>query len=292
MHKNIAIAFSKDYPQDSPFAAMGAKKPVYEELLSLCQKKGLTTYVVNINRYKGNGIFEIDNKDVKIDLVYDRSGSLKFPAKGDGLRVVDNYDFKKLAWNKWEAYKILSDYMPQTVLVDSIAKLSSEKIVVKPVNGLKGMDIFIGNKKDFKKSKLNKNKIYIAQEFIDTSYGIKDIVDGLHDLRVVIINKKIVWSHVRTPTAGSLKANVAGGRNLTEVAVSLLPKNIVQIAQKIADKFYKEYDNPLFSLDFGVDEKGRPYIFEINDQIGFPLPSHFAKDLFLKELVENFLSKV
>jgi len=45
-------------------------------------------------------------------------------------------------------------------------------------------------------------------------------------------------------------------------------------------------------LDFGINEKGEPKIFEINDQIGFPRWEMKNRDVFLKALVENFRSKI
>jgi len=61
---------------------------------------------------------------------------------------------------------------------------------------------------------------------------------------------------------------------------------------EVAQKFYQKYDNPIFSLDFGLDKKGKPWLFEINDQIGFPRWEMKKREFFLKELVENFAQKL
>src|SRR4030043_181815 len=175
---------------------------------------------------------EFINKKIKVDIVYDRSAGLDFPQHRDDLRVVDNREFKILAWDKWLTYKQIGEFMPKTYfssnnLKSLLSKINSDFVVIKPINGLKGKDLFIGSKKDAICYDMNKEKSYIVCEFIETVKGIPGIVEGRHDLRVVIINNK-----------------------------------------------------------------GKVFIFEINDQIGFPKPFMKAKDIFLEELVENFKSKL
>jgi len=126
---------------------------------------------------------------------------------------------------------------------------------------------------------------------VDTSSGISGLVDGLHDLRVAIINGRGVWCHVRTPPPGSFEANVAQGGAIKEVSWERLPGSVKKIVSQIADKFYKEYDNPFYSIDFGMGKDG-PLIFELNDQIGFPTWEMKARDRFLNELVESFALKL
>ena len=114
----------------------------------------------------------------------------------------------------------------------------------------------------------------------------------MHDLRVAIVNNKVVWSHIRVPMEGKLLANSAQGGNLTEIDYEKAPKGVKKIVKDISNRFYKKYDNPIFSIDFGINEKGEPKIFEINDQIGFPKWEMKNRDVFLNALVENFKSKI
>jgi glutathione synthase/RimK-type ligase-like ATP-grasp enzyme len=190
--------------------------------------------------------------------------------------------------------------MPQTLLVESekdipevINQIKTDWVVLKPFNGLKGFGIFIGPKseaKDFKFS--TKYKCYIAQEFIDTSGGISGIAPGMHDLRIVIINGEVVWCHVREPVGKSFLANAAQGGNLTEVDYARIPKSIKSIVEVVAKEFYKKFDNPVYSLDFGVGKDSAPKIFEINDQIGFPRWEMKNRDNFLNSLIKNFSVKL
>jgi len=308
----VGIAFSKDFNGNSPLGHIGSKLPVYIRLLEFCEANGWDVYVLTKKTYKGRGVFEGSWKfskgkfekiktGVKIDLVYDRSAGVKFPPDGDKSTIwINRKDFKVVCWDKWKAYRIISGYMPKTFWVekeedlkDILPKIRTQWVVLKPYNGLKGLGIFIGPKdkaKNFKFS--NKFKHYVAQEFVDTSKGIPKITDGMHDLRVAIVNKKAVWSHVRVPKTGSYMANAAAGGILTEVDYSSVPKSIKKIVSQVSQRFYERYDNPSYSIDFGIGPDGVPKIFEINDQIGFPRWEMKQKDNFLESLVNNFSRKL
>jgi glutathione synthase/RimK-type ligase-like ATP-grasp enzyme len=320
----IGVAFSKEFTGNNPFGHIGVKLPVYLRLLELCRKEGWEVYVLTRKTYKGNGIFEGGwlfengkfrkiNTPIVADLVYDRSAGIKFPPEGDNDIIwVNRRDFKVLCWDKWKAYQEIGKYMPETFwakkendLADILPKMNNgvpqnnsvphktKWVVLKPYNGLKGFGVFIGPKEKAVGFKFEKKyKHYIAQEFVDTSDGIDGITNGLHDLRVAIVNAKAVWSHVRVPEKGSFMANAAQGGILTEVDYSEVPESIKKIVGEIAEKFYRDYDNPAYSLDFGIGKDGIPKIFEINDQIGFPRWEMKARDAFLKELVKNFKEKV
>ena len=308
----VGIAFSKEFKGNSPLGHIGVKLPVYLRFLELCQAKGWGVYVLTKKTYKGSGIFkgcwkfskgkfEKVKTPVQIDLVYDKSAGVKFPPLRDnGVIWVNNKDFKVLCWDKWKAYQEIGKYMPETFwvekeedLADIIPKIRTQWVVLKPCNGLKGLGVFIGPKEKARNFKFEKKyKHYIAQKFVDTSGGIPNITNGLHDLRIVIVNGKAVWSHLRVPLKGSYKANVAEGGILTEVNYAQVSASIKKIVAEIAERFYRDYNNPAYSLDFGIRKDGVPKIFEINDQIGFPMWEMKGRDVFLKELIENFESKL
>lgn len=309
---SFGMCFSKDFEGVTPLDHIGRKFPVYVRLLEKCREQGWNVYVLTRKTYIGNSVFNgawlfNDGEfsqvfdQIKIDLVFDWVGNLKFPPLNEpGLRTVNTRKFKEMSCDKWKMYERLKEFMPKTVRVGDIKNLdkilpeiATNWVVIKPVNGLKGKGIFVGPKSDVKNFEFDpKFTTYIAQEFVDTSGGIPGLTEGFHDLRVVVTNKKPVWCHVRVPPEGTYKANVGQGGSLTEIEFEAIPEKIKQIIKKIAPQFYKEFDNPLYSLDFGVDKSGRPYIFEINDQMGFPQWGMKNMDLFLNALVENFSSKI
>ncbi len=308
----VGIVFSKPLSAGNPLKHMGEKYPVYIRFLEFCQAEGWDVFVLTQKTYLGKGAFgggwvfdkktktkfKLTNKILMTDLIYDRTGGLKFPPKEDGLRSVNSREFKILSWDKWSAYQEMKKYMPRTFRVGErrdlakvLPEIRTQKVVLKPANGLKGIGVFIGAKEQATKFVFpDKYPKYIAQEFVDTFEGIPGITNGLHDLRVVIINGKIVWSHVRIPPRGSLQANVARGGKIKEIDCLQIPDYVTKIVRRIAKSFYVKYDNPVYSIDFGI-EKGKPYIFEINDQIGFPRWEMKARDVFLTELIYNFAQK-
>lgn len=308
----FGMCFSRDFEGVTPLGHIGNKLPVYLRLLNLCQKEGWEVYALTRKTYKGdsnfngawsfkNGKFEKVKKLVKINLVFDWVGNLLFPPKvKQRLRVVNIREFKELCCDKWETYLSLKSHMPKTFWVGELKnagklvdKVKTNNIVVKPYNSLKGKDIFIGKKEDFKNFKPEKEgRKYILQEFVDTSNGIPNLTRGMHDLRVVIVNNKVVWSHIRVPAAGKFLANVAQGGKLTEIDYEKAPGGVKKIVKEISNRFYKKYDNPVFSIDFGINQKREPKIFEINDQIGFPRWEMKNRDTFLNALVENFKLKI
>lgn len=310
--KNIGMAFSREFIGDTPLAHIGVKEPVYNRFLELCTLRGWNAYILTRKTHKGSGIFEgswkfSDGKfemiksPAKMDVVYDRTAGTKFPPEGDESIIwINRRDFKILAWDKWAAYQVIGHYMPQTLLVEDekelpmvVNQIKTDLVVLKPFNGLKGLGIFIGPKSEAKNFKFHsKYKRYVAQEFIDTGDGISGIASGMHDLRIVVINGKVTWCHVREPVGGSLLANAAQGGNLTEINYEKVPNIIKNIVDDVSKKFYKEYDNPVYSLDFGVGKDGVPKIFEINDQMGFPKWEMRNRDIFLNFLVDNIADKL
>ena len=311
MAKNVGICFSGDFAGCEPLSNIHIKRLVYQRLLELIQNNGFNSFVLTRKTYQGNSIFngawvfnkgkfKITEERVKIDLVYDRVGGITFPPSCDQMLVVNRRDFKILSWDKWQTYKEIGKYMPKTFWVGELNNVSkvvnevkTKNIVLKPFNSLKGNDIFIGKKEDLKFFKPERQgRKYILQEFVDTSCGIPNLTEGMHDLRVVIINNKVVWSHIRVPAKGTFLANAAQGGSLTEIDYEKVPKGVKKIVKDISNRFYKKYDNPVFSIDFGINEKGEPKIFEINDQIGLPRWEMKNRDVFLKALVENFKSKI
>ncbi len=307
----FGMCFSRDFIGDNPLSHIGVKKPVYLRLFELCGDQGWEVYALTRKTYKGGDIFNgawlfntgkferVEHK-IKIDIVFDWVGTLDFPPKNQpSLKVVNCREFKDLTCNKWEAYQLLKDYSPLTLWVGEfknlnkqLSKIKTQNIVLKPFNGLRGKGIYIGPPKGLANFVPDNRAQYILQEFVDTSNGISGLTPGKHDLRVVIINNEVVWSHIRVPALGTYLANAAQGGNLTEIDYTYVPESVKDIVKVVSKDFYNKYDNPVFSLDFGIGPDGIPKIFEINDQIGFPKWEMKNRDNFLNALVKNFSSKL
>lgn len=309
--KKVGICFSKELKGDTPLSHIGAKLPVYTRLLDFIKNEGWQPFILTRKTYQGGGIFKggwlyrngqfvLTNKSINIDLVYDRSGGIDFPPEESGLKVVNPRNFKILCWDKYATYKEIGKYMPATYLLTNekdikkyLPSINTDRVVLKPFNGLKGLGIYIGSENGAKRFKFSeKYPKYIMQEFVDTSGGISGITNGMHDLRIAIINGKPLWCHIRIPKKGKLLANAAQGGKLIEIDYKTIPTSIKIIVGKVTKKFLKKYGNTIYSLDFGVDKNGIPYIFEINDQIGFPKYEMKNRDIFLSGLISLFRKRL
>lgn len=314
MKPKVGLVYTLDLHGEEPLAMIKPKKrKVYFRLLEMIQEQGWEAWVLsrltyeggNVFKggwqYQGQGRFSLEDDILRTELVFDKTGGLTFPPENEsGLRVINRRDFKILAWNKWEAYLKFPESMPATYwvgrkenLIKVLPKIRGRRVVLKPYNGLMGKGIFIGEKESAENFSFSEQyPLYIAQEFIDTSGGIEgiELAPSSHDLRVVIINGKPVYAHVRRPARGSW-VNSAHAGEIDEIAYSQVPKMIDAIARRVGQQIGDEYDNPIFSLDFGVGRDG-PKIFEINDQISFPRWHWLAREPFLRAIITNFKEKI
>jgi len=228
--------------------------------------------------HRNKNEFKSLDEKIKADAVLDRSGGTTFPPEDISNKVLNGRRFKLLCWDKISMYEYLSGFCPESYGVRSISEFKNKLtffndnklVVLKPARGMKGKGIKINSPRKIAQIKnINFNSGWVLQKFIDTSDGIPGLVKGTHDLRIAIVNGKIVFSHIRQPAAGSKIANVAQGGSIDELSISDIPKSIARVAKKIMAMIDKDFDKPLYSIDFGIGEKG-PVVFEINDTIGFP----------------------
>lgn len=305
--------FGKKRKETDPFWNFGKKRSVYYDFFEKGLELGMECFLANgketykrglifenILEYKGGEVFRKIEKETKADVVYDRSGGTFFPSKEISSKVLNGIEFKKLCSDKFAMYKFLGEeYMRNTYSIENsenleeiLSKIDHDaKYFLKPKNGLGGKGIHFGYPKELLEFKLDKDTEYVLQEFIDTSLGIEGVVEGLHDLRVVFVNGKIVWAHVRSPKEGGFLSNVSQGGTILEISSKDIPDKILEKARLIQEKIEQEYGKVIFSIDFGV-EKGEPFVFELNDQIGFPTEKMASKEFFIDELYEALLSKI
>jgi len=288
-----------------PFEKFGKKRSVYHLFFQEGMRRGFEMYIgsgldsfeknltfSNVLRYNGE-IFIQEKEKIKVDAVYDRSGGLYFPPKRLD-KVLNKLDFKELCADKNATYLLLKDFMPKNFEIKNQEELQQalkdfskkEFAVLKPVNDFGGKGIIIGEIGEIAKAKIETGKRYVLQQFIDTSAGIPDVVDGMHDLRIIIVNGKIIMAHVREPKKGSYLANVSAGGSIKEVELSKVPENIIETAEEIKKIIDKKYNQPIYSIDLGV-ENGRPFVFELNDQIGFPSEEMIGNKQFIFSLLDS-----
>ena len=306
MKKDIVVFWGKEHYKNKPLN-YGVKEQTYYDFLKALNKVANIFLCFGFNNYLGQNKYKCSLKYIDIQLmpcdeviqpyrVFDRSGKTSYP-EFSSVNVFNNLKFKIFCKDKWLNYLKFREYFTETFLIvtkEDFEKYSqivkTDNFILKPTQGLKGKGVELlskGKKKDFEVN-FFESETQVLQEFMDTSVGIPNIVEGKHDLRVVMLDNQILWSHVRQPKAGDFKANVAEGGSINDIAISKIPESIKSIAFEISKTFYKEFDNPLFSIDFGMTEDG-PKIFEFNSQMGFPRPNMKDKNLFIEKLVESLV---
>lgn len=289
-----------------PFAAFGIKRKIYRYFFEFGKQQGFDMFIASgKDGYLGNlkfknalyyekGAFKKHIGTIIADAILDRSGGLFFPPAEINKKVLNCLAFKKLCWDKNLTYTAIGKFMPKNFevvdkkeLLKYLKKFNSASLaVLKPARGMCGKDIFIQRPAKLSSVKLISKKKYVLQGFVDTSSGIKGITKSRHDLRIVIVEGKPVLAHIRTPKKGSFLANVAQGGKIKEIPIKKIPAQVLKTVKNIQKIIDKKYFYPLYSIDFGLDKKGKPFVFELNDQIGFPREDmrgakHFIEALLL-----------
>lgn len=301
--------FGKRKRIGDPFWNLGKKRAAYIEFFERGAKKGLEMYLAtgkqnylgglsfkNSMKYKKGKGFEKIKEPVNFSAIYDRSGGIYFPDKKISSNVLNGIEFKRLCYDKYKTYQLISRYMKKTYLIKSQAELEvvlgkinrDDVYVLKPSNGLGGKGIFVGTPIQLRKTRINGSKYdsYVLQEFVDTSTGIPGVVKGRHDLRIVVVNGRLVWFTVREPRGKKILANVAQGGKIKELDLRQIPSYVIKVVHDIKKIINQKYSKPIYSIDFGV-ENGKPFVFELNDQIGFPLKNMKNKTKFIDEILNS-----
>ncbi len=288
-----------------PFFNFGHKKSVYYYFFEYGKKMGFDMFLASGKKnYLGelnfknplffDGLkFKPTQETIQADAVYDRSGGLNFPSP-EIKKILNNLKFKTLCNNKNGMYVLLGKFMPksieiknQTELKTALLNFPAKKIaVLKPAAGLGGKGIIIDLPQNLAKVILEEKKEYVLQQFVDTSHGIKNITKEKHDLRIIIIDGEIIMASVRTPKEGSYLANVAQGGKIQEIDIKKIPAKALVLTKKIQKILDKKYNYPLYSIDLGFENE-KPYVFELNDQIGFPSEKMPGHKIFMHKLIKS-----
>lgn len=238
------------------------------------------------SNYLGDGVFKnayCFNEDLKVvpygrvkaDVVYNKGA---FPY--DDVACLNELDIQNLVTKKQKVYDLLPEISPDSFLVKDeerfveVMKKYGEKelVVVKPNYGACGRGVCIKSKSyHLKNIPDDLNDGYIVQDFLDSSVGIKGLVDGIHDFRVTLMNSQHVSTLIRTPQKGRLISNFALGGNINVIPPDETPQRFVELARNIDKKvFSKISDHRLLAFDFANTPDGIRLI-EVNDSVGLDI---------------------
>jgi glutathione synthase/RimK-type ligase-like ATP-grasp enzyme len=307
--KKVLILFGRSNWKNKKIFRDDIARESYESMYSLFEAHDIRVYRASYEWYDfkkhvfshawtfGKKAGWVRSRQVRPDVVYDKTpSSPEVYAKKTEIAkkypIINNLLFTELIDNKLTISLLFKKWAKRAWLVsntkslrEALKKIKTEMIVLKPLSESGGKDVIIFKKK----STLPITKIgqdYIVQEFIDSSRGIPKITNGTHDLRVVLVNEKIIYSHIRKPKTGCLLANVALGGTISLVPVGKIPKSILLIVSEV-NNLFSAFHPRIYSIDFMFDSSGRPWIIELNSMPGlFIYP---GKELMMKKMYKELI---
>jgi len=258
----------------------------YRDLCAKLEKQNINTYIAkgNNHRFLGNMTFKsvasfikntlVDTqKPIKANLAFLRTSNWQKNKKP--IYVLNQLALIEICKNKLKTYRLLKKYMPKTYPINPlnfhtvINKITTSKVVIKPINGNGGTDVYVMEKSNInvKIKKIIKRRKCLAQEFVDTKEGIANMVDGYHDLRIINFSGELCFGYIRQPKK-NLVSNIARHGQEKIIPFDKIPDSAKEICKEI-DKNFIKFGPRIYSIDMGF-EKGKPKIFELNSYPGMP----------------------
>lgn len=302
--KNIAVYFTDPGEDDYPFS-IPLYRTVYRELAEdISSLDGAFWVVRGQESYTGNNRFShawcfdgtwfshMDPPDT-FDLLWNK-GNIVHDGKGE---MINHPELTALCDDKWKSYNLFPSLHAKTVIVregeditSAASNMAKGMIVGKTLHGFGGTGVFIGKSADVLPKLMLLPKPIILQEFIDASQGIPGLCDGLHDLRIIMLNGKPSLSYIRTPPSGEFTANVSRGGKEIEVPIAFIPCEALSIAN-LVDEQFKKFHRRLYTVDIARRRDGIWKLIEINSKPGFsPKATGKSYPIFYRKLAELLLS--
>jgi len=277
----------------------------YQDLLLAVKARGAKAYFATGNdTYKGGGVFSeaftVDNKqpvekfqrvaDVKADVVYEKGGF-----EGRDVLVLNPPFVHDITSSKIETNKHFGKYQPLTIVCQTRAqveaafeKIPGDMIVVKEPEGNGGKYVQIGKKADILPT-ASTNYPVVVQQFVDTSGGVKGLVEGIHDLRIKMGGGKVWGGKFRIAAPGEMRANVSQGASEKFLYPDEIPAEAVKLAKEI-DPFFKDYPR-YYALDFALTSDGWKLI-ELNAKPGLEPADLDERSKFVVDQLAAYLIEI
>ena len=278
---NLVVLFKEGKLMSYPFSSKDYLES-YRDFFKVAEKRFAIFIIRGMSKYRGDGVFTggfrwngsnfvRHHGRIAARVVYNKG---RLVADGGAHWAIINVsELHRISRYKDLTHKIFPKLMKRGYRIYSrpqflraLKKIQSQKAVFKPVDGFAGQGIIIKEKDKLMTSLRRFNGL--LEEFIDTSQGVPGLTPSYHDVRMTIMDGKLVQCYIRVPRHGSLLANVARGGSLHEFSPRSLPRTARHIAN-LVDKRFKKYGHRVYSVDVGY-EGSKPFLFEINDQPGVP----------------------
>ena len=303
--KRIGVFFDDPRYDDYPFDHADYVQ-AYHEVAKGVEDRGARFHIVRDaatfrggNRFEGHWEFDgaafvRREEGVALDLVYDKGYKNVF--KGDAsTRFLNDPSLDRVCVDKRETAKMFPRFSPKTAEARDRAELEammrdwpSATAVAKPVDGAEAKGVVIGSPAEV----LAAEHAFplLVQEYVDTSGGIPGIIDGVGDLRTILVDGEIALTYSRKAKEGSLISNVSKGGKEIEVLPGNRPPEAMDIVMAVDAAFAPMSKHRVFCVDLARDVSGRWYIIELNSKPGLSVRDYGVtypryQDLLIDALV-------
>lgn len=259
----------------------------YHEVAQLVEDNGAAFVIVRSiktflggNRFMGywafeNGVFVRHEDEIELDLIYDKG---MFVGDADS-RLLNNAEMNRICVDKRATIEMFPDLSPKTIEAKSRQELEtalsdwpSPMVVAKPVDGAEAQGVVIGSPETVLAAK--HEFPLLVQQYVDTSAGIPGIIDGVGDLRTILVDGEIALTYARRAKEGSLISNVSKGGKEIEVLPEDRPKEAMNIVMAVDKAFVPMSKHRVFCVDLARDVSGAWYIIELNSKPGLSVRNY------------------
>jgi glutathione synthase/RimK-type ligase-like ATP-grasp enzyme len=179
-----------------------------------------------------------------------------------------------------------------------IDNFSASKLVMKPIYGAQWVWVSLVEKDAIydlsRRETIQSYSDYVIQDFVDFSWGIPWIVDGIHDVRLVVFGKKVVYVLIRVPHGSDFRCNISQDGGYFFIDFADLPMSMQQDALIIIDRLnlFTGWEKYAYSVDIALWVDGKTYLIEFNSAIGLkhlvPAFSSAYADRYLQGIFSLF----
>jgi glutathione synthase/RimK-type ligase-like ATP-grasp enzyme len=230
--------------------------------------------------------------EVEIDGIFDKfkfddeTVELKKKMNSD-LEVLNDFRLEEICKDKLLTYEEFPDIVPETRKADesNVKEMLDKygKAVLKPRYDFGGKGVKVIDDLDDYEAEED----LLVQRFIDSSSGINKLdIDGVHDLRIIIVNGESCTSFVRTPDNG-LISNVSRGGTMHHFELEEIPETSFEIVREVEERF-GDLGKRVYAVDIIFDEEDTPWILEMNSKPGLV----FYNDEDIRSWKEPLMEKV
>ncbi|HCJ45321.1 MAG: hypothetical protein GW815_01790 [Candidatus Moranbacteria bacterium] len=320
--KNLVVLYyGDDWHKTVPLENSPETRASFEEFYTFANRHGWNIFRASILWFDqdtfsflkswtyADGTWQKIESSIRPDAVFDKtSGKYDYSlfdlkmAISKKISLRNSPLFRTSFDNKFSQYLTFSEFMPMTLLAESrdqlletLSAIPTTKAVIKEIYGSGGKQVTIEEKNLLE----SRSDIFlypvIIQEFIETS-GIPGFSDEgvVADLRLVYINKDLVYALSRIAKQGSLHTNFHQGAHAVLVPLEKIPPSCLEVAEKIRRKLIL-FENINYSLDFMFTQNDTPLFIEMNTTPGLDLlrivGAPETKEYYYQELLDSFLQK-